>query len=295
MRHRRVAMLFVLALVLAGCGDPLAGGGEGGTTGEIIVGSPDVPESRLIAEIYAGALRSAGGEVTVRPPVGGREVVVKALRDKSLSVVPDYTGNLLRYFDKGNPATTPESVYIQLREKLPAEFSMLEPAPAEDKDLLVVRKELADQGVETFSDLGRRCRELTFGGPGQWAERWKAKVKTLYGCEFKQIKATDTGGPVTVAALRGNEIQVADMFSTSSTIASNGFVPLIDDKNMFPAQNVVPLAAEGALDEPHKQALNRVSRALTTRTLTELNVEYTEDKRNPTDIAEDFLRENGLA
>jgi osmoprotectant transport system substrate-binding protein len=34
---------------------------------------------------------------------------------------------------------------------------------------------------------------------------------------------------------------------------------------------------------------------LTTDKLTELNVEFTEDKRNPLDIAEDFLRKNGLA
>jgi osmoprotectant transport system substrate-binding protein len=36
-------------------------------------------------------------------------------------------------------------------------------------------------------------------------------------------------------------------------------------------------------------ALNRVSAALTTEQLTRLNVEFTEEKRNPLDIAEDFL------
>ena len=80
-----------------------------------------------------------------------------------------------------------------------------------------------------------------FGGPGQWSSRWKDKIKTLYGCEFKEIRTTDTGGPVTVAALKSGDVQVADLFSTSSTIAANGFVPLVDDKNMFPAQNIVPL------------------------------------------------------
>ena len=99
--------------------------------------------------------------------------------------------------------------------------------------------------MKTFSDLGRRCRELVFGGPGQWSSRWKDKIKSLYGCEFKEIRTTDTGGPVTVAALKSGDVQVADLFSTSSTIAANGFVPLVDDKNMFPAQNIVPLVARG--------------------------------------------------
>ncbi|WP_326944257.1 ABC transporter substrate-binding protein [Amycolatopsis sp. NBC_01307] len=292
---KRLAGLIAVAVLVAGCGNPLAGGGEGGSNGDIIIGASDVGESLLLAQIYAGALKNAGAtNVTVRPPVGSREVVVKALQDKSLSVVPDYSGNLLRYFDKDAQATKPEDVYTQLKAKVPAGFEVLDQAPAEDKDLLVVGKQLADSGVKTFSDLGKRCGELVFGGPGQWSSRWKDKIKTLYGCEFKEIRTTDTGGPVTVAALKSGDVQVADLFSTSSTIAANGFVPLTDDKNMFPAQNIVPLIAKGTLSEQEAAALNRVSAALTTDQLTQLNVEFTEEKRNPLDIAEDFLARNNL-
>lgn len=288
-------VLVSLALVVSGCGNPLAGGGEGGTTGDIIIGASDVGESLLLAQIYAGALRNAGAaNVTVRPPVGSREVVVKALQDKSLSVVPDYSGNLLRYFDKDTQATTSDDVYAQLKRKLPAGFEVLDQAPAQDKDLLVVRPELAAAGVRTFSDLGRRCGELVMGGPGQWSSRWKDRIKQLYGCSFKEIRTTDTGGPVTVAALKSGEVQVADLFSTSSTIKSNGFVPLDDDKNMFPAQNIVPLVARGTLSPAEVAALNRVSAALTTDQLTELNVQFTDEKRNPLDIADDFLARNHL-
>jgi osmoprotectant transport system substrate-binding protein len=292
---KRLALFAAVALLAAGCGNPLAGGGEGGSNGDIIIGASDVGESLLLAQIYAGALKNAGAaNVTVRPPVGSREVVVKALQDKSLSVVPDYSGNLLRYFDKDTQATTPQDVYAQLRQKVPAGFEVLDQAPAEDKDLLVVGAQLAASGVKTFSDLGKRCGELVFGGPGQWSSRWKDKIKTLYGCEFKEIRTTDTGGPVTVAALKAGDVQVVDLFSTSSTIKANGFVALTDDKNMFPAQNIVPLVAKGTLSEQEAAALNRVSAALTTDQLTQLNVEFTEEKRNPLDIAEDFLARNNL-
>jgi osmoprotectant transport system substrate-binding protein len=292
---KRLGLLAAALILVAGCGNPLAGGGEGGSNGDIIIGASDVGESLLLAQIYAGALKNAGAtNVTVRPPVGSREVVVKALQDKSLSVVPDYSGNLLRYFDKDTQATTPQDVYAQLRQKIPAGFEVLDQAPAEDKDLLVVGAQLASSGVKTFSDLGKRCSQLVFGGPGQWSSRWKDKIKTLYGCEFKEIRTTDTGGPVTVAALKSGDVQVADLFSTSSTIAANGFVPLVDDKNMFPAQNIVPLVAKGTLSAQEAAALNRVSAALTTDQLTRLNVEFTEEKRNPLDIAEDFLARNNL-
>ncbi|MDT8911585.1 ABC transporter substrate-binding protein [Amycolatopsis sp. PS_44_ISF1] len=290
-----VVLTAVVALVATGCGNPLAGGGEGGNNGAIIIGASDVGESLLLAQIYAGALRNAGAEnVTVRPPVGSREVVVKALQDKSLSVVPDYSGNLLRYFDKDTQATTSQDVYAQLKRKLPAGFEVLDQAPAEDKDLLVVGRDLADSGIRTFSELGPRCGELVMGGPGQWPSRWKDRIKQLYGCTFKEIRTTDTGGPVTVAALKSGEVQVADLFSTSSTIKSNGFVPLEDDKHMFPAQNIVPMVAKGTLAPDEVAALNRVSAALTTDELIELNVQFTDQKRNPLDIADDFLARNHL-
>ncbi|WP_199543499.1 ABC transporter substrate-binding protein [Prauserella sp. PE36] len=296
MRRRLLAMVAAVGLLATACGNPLEGGAEGGPSGEIIIGASDVGESLLLAQIYAGALRNAGAEnVTVRPPVGGREVVVKALEDRSLSLVPEYSGNLLQYFDENSQATTPEEVHAELRQKLPEQFEVLEAAPAENSDEMVVRRELADQGIRTVSDLAPRCGELVFGGPGQWADRWQAKIKELYGCEFKEIRTTDTGGPVTVEALRSDEVQVADLFSTSSTIRSNGFVTLEDDKDMFPAQNIVPFVAKGTLSEREVRALNAVSAALTTEKLTDLNVEFTEQKRNPLDIAEDFLAENGLA
>ncbi|MFC4000479.1 ABC transporter substrate-binding protein [Prauserella oleivorans] len=293
---RLAALCAVLALLATACGNPLRGGAEGGPAGEIVIGASDVGESLLLAEIYAGALRHAGAtDVTVRPPVGGREVLVQALQDQSLTLAPDYSGNLLRYFDPGTGATTPSEVYTQLRTVLPDGLEVLDQAPAENTDMLVVRRELAEQGVRTISDLAPHCRDLVFGGPGQWADRWKERIRELYGCEFAEIRTTDTGGPVTVEALRSGEVQVADLFSTSSTIRSNGFVALEDDRNMFPAQNIVPLVATGALSPAETRALDAVSAALTTEKLTELGVEFTERKRNPADIADDFLRDNGLA
>lgn len=295
MRTRLFALLAAVALLTTACGNPLKGGAEGGPSGEIVIGASDVGESLLLAQIYAGALRDAGADnVSVYPPLGGREVVVQALQDRSLTLVADYSGNLLRYFDEDTEATTSQEVYAELQRKLPDTFEVLQQATAENTDVLVVRQDLAKQGLRTISDLAPLCEDLVFGGPGQWADRWKAKIKELYGCEFERIVVTDTGGPVTVAALRSGEIQVADLFSTSAMIESNGFVGLKDDKNMFPAQNIVPLAAAGALSEREKRAINEVSSVLTTEKLTQLNIEFTEEKRHPVDIAEDFLAQNGL-
>lgn len=294
---KRFIVLVVAALVLAGCGDPLKGGGEGGSDGQIIIGSSDVPENLVLAQLYAAALRASGApNVIIRPPVGGREVVVKALQDRSLSLTPDYSGNLLRYFDKTNTATESGQVYTDLQRALPAGFEILDQAPAEDKDVLTVTADTArSRGIHTITDLAAHCRDLVFGGPGQWPQRWQTKIKSWYGCAFKQLTTTDSGGPITVAALQSGDAQVVDLFSTDSRIATNHFVPLADPKHMFPAQHIVPLAARGSLTAGQIQVLNRVSAALTTDKLARLDDEYTVAKRDPVDIAEDFLRANRLS
>ena len=301
MRKSVVAVLAAVVLVVSGCGgDPLKGGSQGGAGdsagGGIVVGSFDFPESRILAHIYAEALRNAGAKnVTVPASVGGRKIVLQAMREGSLDLVAEYSGNLLRYFDKDTTATTSDEVYAQLRKRLREPLRVLEQAPAQNKDQLVIRKELAATGISTISELASRCDELVFGGPGQWEKRWAATIKQLYGCDFKSIEVTDTGGPVTVSALRSGDIDVANLFSTDPAVRRNGFVALEDDKHMYPAQNVVPLTTKGVLTDKQQQALNAVSNELTTEKLTQLNVELGVKKRNPADIAKDFLESNGLA
>lgn len=293
----RLTVPLLLLVALAGCGNPFAGGGEGGTGGQIIVGSSNVGENRVLAQVYASALREAGaGNVIVRPPVGGRQVVIKALKDRSLSLVADYSGNLLRFFDKDTTATTSKEVRAGLKRELPESLVVLQQAQAQDRDQLVVSGQTAKQlGVHTISGLAPHCDELVLGGPGQWPTRWKDTISELYGCEFQDIITTDVGGPVTVQALASGRIDVGDLFSTDPSIGQRGFVALTDDKHMFPAQNIVPLAAKGALTARDRTALNRVSRSLTTKELTRMDYEYSVEKRNPIDIAEDFLHRNNLA
>jgi osmoprotectant transport system substrate-binding protein len=297
MRRRLLAaVLLTIALLLAGCGDPLKGGGSGGTDGRIIIGASSVGETQLIAEIYAGALRQTGADVEVQPPAGSREVVVQALQDKSLTLVPDYSGNLLQYFDEKSAVTAPKAVYAELPKKLPAGIEVLEQAPAQDTDQMVVTRRAAAGGLRTVSDLGPRCKDFTFGGPGEWPQRWKKKIKDqgpvrLRVQEHRHHRRRRPGHHRGVAQRPGPGRRPVQHHSR---IKTNGFVPLRDDKNMFPAQNIVPLAAKGTLTRRQKDVLNRVSAALTTERLTKMDDQYLVQKLDPLDIAEQFFREAHL-
>ncbi|MDQ4094263.1 MAG: ABC transporter substrate-binding protein [Actinomycetota bacterium] len=284
-----LVMAVVMAAAVAACGsaNPLAGGGSGSA---IVVGSADFAESELLMEIYAAALRKAGIEVQTRPRLGSREITNVAVQDGSITVMPEYSGNLLQSVDPNATATAAEEVYAALQRSLPQGLEVLEQSTAEDSDVLVVTQQTAATlRLTSMDQLGPHCGQLTLGAAGEWPGRWKDKIAQVYGCTFREILSTDVAGPVTLEALRSGDAQVVNLNTTSPDIVAHGWVELADPKNMYPAQRILPLVRAGVLNQAGVDALNEVSAALTTENLTELNQRVVQERAVPADLAKDFV------
>lgn len=290
----------VAALVLTSCatGDQaLSGGDAGGSAGEeIIIGSADFSESQLIATIYSLALQDAGVEVKEQFNIGSREVYIAALQDGSIDLLPEYSGALLKYFDAESKASTSEDVVTELAETLPDGIEMFEISEAQDKDILAVTEETAEQyDLTTISDLEPIASDLILGGPAEWATRVNGVVglRDVYGLEFKEFASLDAGGPLTMTALLNGQIQVADVFSTDPALTANNLVALEDDKSLFAAENVVPVISSAKSSDTVQETLDAVSAALTTEALIEMNGKAAEGT-SLNDIARDWLDSVGL-
>jgi osmoprotectant transport system substrate-binding protein len=297
------ALSAVVGLVLAGCGgggDPLAQTPQAPSASDTVrVGSANFTENRLLAEIYATALSTKGVKVERQFGIGSRETYFPGLRDGSIDLIPDYTGNLLQYLDPQATATAPADVYAQVEQKLPPSLKVLQPSAAEDKDAVVVTRAFATQNnLRSIDDLARLCPTVTFGGPPEFQTRSYGVpgLQKNYGCTFKEFRALDSGGPLTVAALRDGTVQAADLFTTDTSIPSNDFVILSDPKSNFAAQQVVPLVNAAKLSNPAvADTLNRVSSKLDTATLTDLNRRLDgPDKPDPQQVARDWLSSAGI-
>ncbi|MDQ4033526.1 MAG: ABC transporter substrate-binding protein [Actinomycetota bacterium] len=282
-----MAVVLAAAVTACGSGNPLAGGGSGSA---IVVGSADFAESELLMEIYAAALRKAGIQAQTRPRLGSREITNVAVRDGSITVMPEYSGNLLQSVDPNATATAADEVYAALQRSLPQGLEVLEQSAAEDSDVLVVTQQTAATlGLTSMDQLGPHCGQLTLGAAGEWPGRWKDKIAQIYGCTFREILSTDVAGPVTLEALRSGDAEIVNLNTTSPDIAAHGWVELADPKNMYPAQRILPLVRAGALDQAGVDALNEVSAALTTENLTELNQRMLQERAVPADLAKDFV------
>jgi osmoprotectant transport system substrate-binding protein len=304
-RLRRTGVAAVVAsalLAISACGsdDPLAPGGgsddgEGDST--IVVGSANFPENELLAEMYAGVLEATGMTVEKRLNIGAREAYIPALQNGEINVLPEYTGALLEYFEAEPKSSDPAGVYAELQQALPDDLTLLEPSAAEDKTVLVVSQETAQEfDLETLEDLVPIADQLTLGGAPEFRTRRAGLVglKDVYGLEFGDFKSLDPGGPLTKSALADGSIDVGNLFSTDSSIVTDGYVALEDTENLFLAQQITPVLQDAVVTPEVQEALNGLSAALTTENLTAALAQVTEDKMEPADVAQTFLEENGL-
>ncbi|MFW5472842.1 ABC transporter substrate-binding protein [Knoellia sp. CPCC 206450] len=283
-----------------GGGDPLASesptasGSSGGGGGSVVVGSADFPESELLAEIYAGALKAKGVDATTKPRIGSREIYLKALEDGSIQAIPEYTGALGFFYDKNFKETDPEKVYSTVEGLLPADFAMLEKSAAEDNDSIVVTKETADsKKLKTIADLKTSASEMSLGAPPEFQKRPQGipGLQSTYGVTFKSFRPLTGQG--LVQALKNGQVDAANIFTTDPSIAENGFVSLEDTDKLFGSQNIVPLVAKDQAEQM-APALNAVSKALTTEVIAELLKQTVIDKKDAKDVAAQFLKDNNL-
>jgi len=306
-RTRIPALLAGIALAataLTACGgsDPLAtDSGGGGGDDVITVGSANFPESELLMEMYAQALEAQDVTVETQPNIGAREIYMEAFNDGSIDLLPEYNGALLAHLVAPDSVpenvTSPDDVYTALQDVLPTGSETLPQSDAEDKDTLTVTAETAQKyDLKTIADLAGVDDQLTVGAGPEWRERFQGLIglKEVYGVEFKEFKPLDAGGPLTVAALKKGEIDVANIFSTDSAIETNGWVTLQDPKNLYLAENIVPLIKSEAVTPEVEKALNGVSDALTTDNLTEALARVQVDKADPKTVAQEFLEQHDL-
>jgi osmoprotectant transport system substrate-binding protein len=304
MNRTRIALALTASaamLAVASCGssDPLASGGSTSSAGggTIVVGSANFPENVLLAEIYAGALSAKGVKVDKKLNIGSREVYIPALRDGSIDLIPEYTGVLAQYFNKNAKATNADGVYAELKAAVPTTLTILDKSAAEDKDAVVVTKETATKlSLKSIGDLQSHAKDLTLGGPPEWKTRLTGVpgLKKFYNLSFKTFRALDTGGPLSVQALKNGQVDAVDLFTTDPSIAANGFVILQDPKSLFAAQNVVPLITKSKVNDTISTALNAISAKLDTATLGELVKEVVVDKKDASVVAKEFLTKNQL-
>jgi osmoprotectant transport system substrate-binding protein len=292
-----VSVALGLSLFLMACERPAEGPALDDDA--LVVASFDFPESAVIAELYAGALRAAGYRVEHIERVGTRETVLPALQKGLIDIVPEYAGSALEFLG-GHPTAETSATHDALRDALASRgIDALAPATAQNRNAVVVTSTTATElGIRSIADLAGIASELTLGGPPECPDRplCLPGLEETYGISFGGFIPLDAGGPVTAEAVKRGIVDVGVLFSTDASLAEHGLVLLIDDRGLQPAENVTPIARTEAIQTfgpGVADALDGVSDALTTDDLRAMNAEISSG-RTPEQVAHEWLVRKGL-
>lgn len=178
----------------------------------VVVGSADFPESQLLAEIYGQALEATGHTVEYKTAIGSREIYYKAILDGEVDLLPEYTNSLLSFVLRQADAsalptaTNVEEQIAALGDALPDTLVVGAPSTAEDKDVIVCGKAVADAyGLTTLSDLAKVADKINLGAPPEFETRAPFGLvgfKEIYGATFKSFVPLSVGD--IPAAINGN-------------------------------------------------------------------------------------------
>ena len=289
------AVVVGAALALSGCasGDPLSTGSSAPSDSTTItVGSQAYYSNEIIAEIYSQALENAGFTVERKFNIGQRDAYLPSLENGDIDLFPEYTGNLLQFYDAKTTATTSDDVYAALAGALPDGLTVLDQASATDEDSYNVTAQFAaDNNLASLADLAKVTTPLTLGGNAELEERpyGPAGLLATYGATVGFSATGDT----TVEDLVAGTVNIANVYSADPRIQTEKLVTLDDPEGLFLASNVVPLVNADVADSI-ADVINAVQAKLTPEALVAMNVESTVDQQSSADIATKWLTDNDL-
>jgi osmoprotectant transport system substrate-binding protein len=298
--RRLLTFLLIVVLTTAIAVACNSGGTGDNSAAPVRVGSKDFTEEFILGEMYALVLENSGLQVERKLNLGGTPVAQAALINDEIDLYPEYTGTALLTVLKLPVNSDRQQVFDTVSAEYKEQFDLvwLDPAPMNNTQALAMTQEKADQyGIRTISDLVSQAEQLTIVTTPEFQEREDGLpgLKRVYGeFDFKQLIPVDAG--LRYEALIRGEADVVEAFGTDGQISAYNLVVLEDDKGLFPPYQVAPVVRQAALDaNPQiRDTLNALAPKLTDETMRRLNNEVDGNGREPAEVAQEFLVQEGF-
>ena len=272
--------------------------------GTVRISGQNFTEAAIVADMYAAVLEKAGYTPQVHL-VDTRDVYMKIF-PKELDVVPEYTGAIVEFLNgtyngsNAKPITVsdPQKTIDKAKPLLDkAGITLLNPSAATDTNAFFVSKDYSEQNnVTKLSDLKGKSVTLAAAPDCKGRLDCEGGLSSAYGIKITKILPLGYASQQTYDSVLKGESQLGETSTTDGTLESQGLVLLPDDKQIQPAQNLVPMVSSEFLQAHPDVAdpLNNLMSTLTTDALIQLNAQVAVDRAKPEDVAQQWLSDNGL-
>lgn len=288
-----VILMLSLVLSLSGCNSD-----EEKT---VVVASKPHSEQYILAEMIS-QLIEADTDIKVEKNLGiggGTANIHPALLEGDIDIYPEYTGTGWLFVLKEDLINDPNELYESVKARYQEEFdvSWLDLYGFNNTYALAIDRSLAEElNINTYSDLAKVSDQLTFGAEYDFYEREDGYpgLTETYGFEFKDTVELDIG--LKYEAIASGQVDVINAFSTDGLLKKYDLKVLEDDKNYFPAYHATTLVRNETLEKyPElEEVLNKLANQISDEEMIQLNYYVENDKRDPEEVAREFLLSKGL-
>jgi osmoprotectant transport system substrate-binding protein len=269
---------------------------------KLTIGSKNFTEQKVLGEIYAQGLEAAGYTISKDLNLGDEKTALSAVKSDEISAYPEYTGTaLLSFFGKkaDELPKDPQAAYEEAKKGFEGEgMTALPPTPFTSSNEVAVTQKTADElHLKTISDLKGKSKDLTLYGSPECRQRLDCLLglEQVYGLKFKKFTPVDIAQRHEV--LTSGRADVSIVFTTDPQINREKEVLLEDDKGMFPPYNSTLVMKQETFDKAGPdlpKTVELLQEQLTDENMQELNARVDLDKKDPAEVAKEYLTETGL-
>ncbi|AFV12211.1 glycine betaine/carnitine/choline-binding protein [Thermacetogenium phaeum DSM 12270] len=292
-----ILLVFIFSIgFVGGCGKEEAQTSED----KIVIASKQFAESYILAHMAAILLKEkAGLDVdTSKIGMGATELLHPALVSGQIDLYPEYTGTAWMVVLKQPVLHDREEIYNRVKEDYQDKFKIacLPPLGFQNTFAIAMPKEKAEElNITTISDLAKHPGLTLVGDSTTWTrpDVYPGLQKT-YGLNLKK-KMVDTN--FFYEALAQGQGDVTTCFSTDGRLKEYNFTVLQDDKNFFPPYDAMYVVRSEILKkhpEIEEKALKPLFGAIDEKTMIDLNYQVEVEKKDPAEVAREFLKSKGL-
>jgi len=264
----------------------------------VIVGNKNFTEEFILGQLYGQALAAKGFPVKYAGSLGSSELADTAIKSGKINLLPEYTGVVVLDIAKEKSPKTAAATYAAAKKfEETRGLTLLNATPFYDSDTFTVLTSTAKKyGLKTIADM-KKVKSFSYAGFPECQTRITCLLglKQVYG--LTQAKFVPLSSISVYTLLDDGKATGGDGFSTDPQQLESKYTILTDTKHIFGFQNVAPvitkqLATDGGAT--FAAAVNAVSAKLTLPAMRAMNKAVAIDKKTPADVADAFLKANGL-
>jgi osmoprotectant transport system substrate-binding protein len=290
-------------VVLAACGEVKntdASEQPAGANLRLTLATKNFTESIIMGELYLQALQQNGFQVVIRKNVGATEVLDEMLRTGEIDGYPEYLSLAATEVAGENVMGKSAEETSKLVREFYATRGMVlsEETPFENTDTVTVKAAFAQiNNLRTIADL-QKLPTFTLGARPEFEAREQgfAGLQSVY--RLTNAKFVPIAIDARFVALDEGDVDAANVFSTDPQLASGDYQILEDTEELFANQHVALVVNEERLKsvggEKYMSVVNAVNRELSQSAMIGMNGQVDLEKRNPADVARQFLQQRGL-